>query len=138
MIFLKMFSGPLSWEYSSIPIILRFGLFHSVPNFLDVLCEKGFSFNIFFYCCINFSYGIFYAYLLCSIGDISVCNFFLFARFSMSRISQFVFSLLVLFPFQFLDRVLNFLHILIVFARIYLKDLIISSSKVSGVCIKLN
>jgi hypothetical protein len=37
----KIFSGPCSWKFSpSIPIILRFSLFHSVPDFLDV-CIKN-------------------------------------------------------------------------------------------------
>jgi hypothetical protein len=38
MVLLKVFSEPLNWESSSsIPIIHRFGFFHSVPSFLDVL-----------------------------------------------------------------------------------------------------
>ena len=42
MILLKIFSEPLIWASSPsfIPIILRFGLFHSVPGFLDVSYQE--------------------------------------------------------------------------------------------------
>jgi hypothetical protein len=53
MILLKIFSGPSSWASSSL-LILRFGLFYSVPIFLDFVCVcvcvcwKTFRFRIFF------------------------------------------------------------------------------------------
>lgn len=49
IILLRVFSRPSNWEFSSsILIILRFGLFHSIPNFLDALCQEHFSFSIVF------------------------------------------------------------------------------------------
>ena len=51
IILLRIFSGLWSWDSlpSLIPIILRLDFFSpGIPDFLGVLCEKFFSFNVLF------------------------------------------------------------------------------------------
>jgi hypothetical protein len=50
MIWLKIFSGPLGWDYSFTPIIPWFGLF---TDFLGILC-KEFSLDLTFFLIYSF------------------------------------------------------------------------------------
>ena len=78
MILLKIFSGPLIWESSSISIILRFGVF---IVFLNLLCHEifRFFFFIFFDWYIHYFRHVLYSrdslfHLLYSVNDAFVCN----------------------------------------------------------------
>lgn len=99
--FVEIFSGSLTWVSSlSIPLILRYFPFHSVPWFLNALCWKLFRFSIFFDQGINFFFYIFYTWdcffnLLDSVADTCICSSICLKIFSISRINHFVFSLLL-------------------------------------------
>ena len=75
IILLKIFTGPLNWEFSlSYIYYLQSSSFHCVLDFLHVLGQELFAICIFFECCINVFYDIFCTcdslfYLLYSVGD---------------------------------------------------------------------
>lgn len=105
MILLKIFSRPLNWESSSIPIILRFSFFHCLQIFLDVLCQELFTFSIFLTIVSICSVISSMPKILSSISCILLAVLAsvapdLFLGFSISRIPSICVFLLLLLPFS--------------------------------------
>lgn len=137
VILLKIFSGYLSWNSSSIYIIL--GIFH--PDFLDVLGEDFFflRFNIWLDWCTNF----FYWYLQClrfflpplifCLCWLSLYFLFVYLGFSILRIPSSFALYYSYFHFQIFNNFINFLHLFILF-WLSLRDLFNSSN----VCVFLD
>jgi len=118
MILLKIILGPLSWNpsLSSIFIILRFvWSFHSVPDFLDVLCQVIIRFNISLT-------DVSISSIVSSMPEILSCILMvqlasvvpvLISTFFISRISSACFLYCFYFNFHVLNNLIHFLSLFV-------------------------